>query len=91
MMLRNMIGQAVKKKIVIVKVTGRNKMDQPYYKILQEGKELTVVCLQWFDEKDYDYNQWLTDDKFETEAQAYVIINCIQAYLGKVGMSNGYA
>jgi len=53
-------------------------MNDIYYKIYQSSRlngMLTVVCMQWFDEYDYDEDKFFTDEdgdvlKFSTEDEA---------------------
>ncbi|MCY8228769.1 hypothetical protein MOC30_14360 [Bacillus spizizenii] len=53
-------------------------MNDIYYKIYQSSRLnelITVVCMQWFDECDYDKERFLTDEegnalKFDTEENA---------------------
>lgn len=46
--------------------------DSAYYRILydEDGGEICVVCLQWFDEFDYDESKWVTKQKFEDRESA---------------------
>ncbi|MGD1416490.1 hypothetical protein [Bacillus stercoris] len=50
-------------------------MSDVYYKIYLFNEMLTVVCMQWFDEVDYDQDKFFTDEygyalEFETEEEA---------------------
>lgn len=53
-------------------------MNEVYYKIYQSSRLnglLTVVCMQWFDEDDYDQDRFFTDEdgdilQFDTEEEA---------------------
>jgi len=46
-------------------------MDDIYYRLYRiSSGEIEIVCMQWFDEFDYDETQFLTDEKFETEEEA---------------------
>ncbi len=53
-----------------------------YYRIFQsytDGK-LTVICMQWFDEHDYDKDRFMTDENgdrlmFDTESEAVEWLN----------------
>lgn len=35
-----------------------------------EGKDPCVVMMQWFDEPDYDQDRFLSDARFDSEAEA---------------------
>ena len=56
-------------------------LNDVYYKIIQcEDGVLTVACLQWFDEYDYDQDRFFTDEdgyqlKFDTEEEAEEWLN----------------
>ena len=58
-------------------------MNDVYYKIYQSSKLnglLTVVCMQWFDEFDYDQENFFTDEygyvlEFESEVEAEKWLN----------------
>lgn len=58
-------------------------MSDVYYKIYQSGRLnglLTVVCMQWFDEYDYDQEKFFTDEdgyvlQFDTEKEAEKWLN----------------
>lgn len=39
-------------------------MSEVYYKILIHKGVLTPVCMQWFDEHDYDQKKFLSTDNF---------------------------
>lgn len=43
-----------------------------YYRVIRSYKDNrpVVACMQWFDEPDYDQSRFLTDEQFETEADA---------------------
>ena len=58
--------------------------DELYYRIIRtsdDDKILTVVCMQWFDENDYDVSRFLcakgTDERlmFSTEQKAIKFLN----------------
>lgn len=46
-----------------------------YYKIIRTGKELSVACLQDFDEPDYDQSRFLSPFKYPTEEEAQALAN----------------
>ena len=58
-------------------------MNDVYYKIYQASNLnglLTVVCMQWFDEFDYDREKFFTDDdgdilEFDSEIEAEKWLN----------------
>lgn len=58
-------------------------MNDVYYKIYQSHRLnglLTVVCMQWFDEYDYDQEKFFTDEdgyvlQFDTEKEAEEWLN----------------
>jgi len=52
-----------------------------YYKIIRVGKELSVACLQDFDEPDYDQSRFLSPFKYPTEEEAQAVINGIKLYM----------
>lgn len=59
-----------------------NMSDDVYYKLLRYYKTglITVVCMQWFDEPDYDEKDFIRDSNdsihvFETENMAIVKLN----------------
>lgn len=45
--------------------------DAPYYRLYRaaDGK-IKAVCMQWFDEGDYDESRFFTDTKYDTEEEA---------------------
>ena len=47
-------------------------MDEIYYRILFSPRDGTIdiVCMQDFDECDYDHSRYLTTQKFDTEEEA---------------------
>lgn len=59
--------------------------DPVYYRIIHslEDDEAVVVCMQWFDEYDYDQARFLTEKTFPTEKEAQVYANNL-SYLQKV-------
>jgi hypothetical protein len=58
-------------------------MNDVYYKIYQSDRlngMLTVVCMQWFDEYDYDKDKFFTDEdgyvlEFDSEQEAEEWLN----------------
>jgi hypothetical protein len=51
-----------------------------YYRLLYLNDEVTIVCMQDFDEYDYDENKFIKDEKgewfkFDTEEAAEVWLN----------------
>jgi len=58
--------------------------DEVYYRIhIAENGTLVVVCLQEFDERDYEPRQWLSDTKFETEDDAQEVVDGIYRFIGR--------
>lgn len=58
-----------------------------YYKIyLNSGNEWSIVCLQEFDERDYDEFRFLTDKQFqsEREARSYLMEKLFLFSVGKM-------
>jgi len=53
-----------------------------YYKLyLDRDRKITVVCMQWFDEPDYDPNKFFVRGDgsvitFKTEEEAIAYLNC---------------
>lgn len=45
-------------------------MDDVYWRILLTNDDIHIVCMQWFDETDYDQNKFLSKEKFESEEKA---------------------
>lgn len=54
-------------------------MDEPYYRIYDSEHGPVVVCMQWFDEFDYNQELFLSPEKFETEEDAYAELLIIRA------------
>ena len=57
-----------------------NEDSQVYWKLLQRGNQITIACMQWFDEYDYDQSLFLCDEKgdqrrFDTEGEAMEFLN----------------
>lgn len=59
-------------------------MDDVYYRIIRTSEDdtlLTVVCMQWFDEHDYDKDRFLCEKgtrnrlSFSTEEEAVEFLN----------------
>lgn len=45
--------------------------DKEYYRLfVNRDDEPCVVCMQWFDEYDYDQTRFINGKKYETEEQA---------------------
>ncbi len=45
--------------------------DPVYYRLYVNNKdEPCVVCMQWFDELDYDQARFINDERYNTEEQA---------------------
>ena len=59
-------------------------MNKVYYKIREDEGKLSVVCLQDFDEIDYDQSKFISKYKFNTEQDADEMINGIYTFIGKM-------
>lgn len=47
--------------------------DDPYYRPFRRSDgTITICCVQWFDEFDYDQKRFLTDIKFASEEEATI-------------------
>lgn len=56
-------------------------MSDVYYKIIRKDGGLAVVCLQDFDEPDYDQRKFLSQYKYSTEEEAEEVINGIKCFI----------
>lgn len=54
-----------------------------YWKIMATKEGLKAICLQDFDEKDYDQTKFLSQYKFQSEEDAQGFIQDIHAYIGR--------
>lgn len=58
--------------------------DRVYYKIyLSDDEGLVVVCLQYFDEKDYTEHKWLSEIRYETEGDAQEALDRMLSFAKK--------
>ena len=53
----------------------KRKRSKPYYRIIEDNGEISVVEMQDFDEYDYNQDRFLTDKKFVSEEKALKWIN----------------
>lgn len=59
-------------------------MSEVYYKIyIHEVYGLNVVCMQDFDERDYDQDRFLFDTKFESEKKATHMLDRVLRFVSK--------
>lgn len=64
--------------------TEREMHEEVYYRILRDDNgELSIVCMQWFDEKDYDQDKFERDQfgnifKLRTEKEAQTAIELLK-------------
>lgn len=62
-------------------------ISEVYYRVIQaRDRTIKVVCLQDFDEYDYDQKRFLTTEKFGTEDEAYLWIDKVILAAHKIGM-----
>lgn len=62
-------------------------MSEIYWKILiMDDDTIEPVCLQDFDEKDYNQNKFLTQKRFSSEEEIKEVIRGIYAWLGQLIM-----
>lgn len=68
--------------------------EEVYYRVLKEDdNSLHVVCMQWFDEEDYDQDKFAKDDdgnplKFDSELEAEYFIHLVKKLVDSVVLSN---
>ena len=62
-------------------------MSEVYYRVIKaKSGRINVVCLQDFDEIDYDQRQFLTKEKFDMEEEAQDFINSVILMAAKMEM-----
>lgn len=67
-------------------------MSDVYYRILRDDDNvLHVVCLQDFDEKDYDQSRFVFNRRFGSEEEAMEVVNGMNIWLANVVMKMRFA
>jgi len=50
-------------------------VDPVYYKLYHKDNDYAVVCMQWFDEFDYNKDNFITHKKFYNEQEAEIALD----------------
>ena len=50
-------------------------MNEVYYRILLRDGGFRVVCMQWFDEDDYNHQDYFNEIKYRSEEDAWAVRN----------------
>jgi hypothetical protein len=60
-----------------------------YYRIMISDGDLIVVCLQSFDENDYNAAKWFSEDTYATKEEAQKVVDRIDLYVARNVLNRG--